>query len=315
MAGGHHPRGAVEHRTEVVRVPEFRFAGRNPHPDGQLQLPLCSDGRVDSRLGRCERGDHPVARVTEQKTAVRLDFQAQHLVMCDEGRPHGFSVVFPPTGRPLDIGEQKRHNPRRGHPRGHPRRMSHRALLHGSIATGFCDLKCRPFRHCRGTLVCPLFEAASSIGSAFLRPANGNSRSLRQTPSHDAVALGSSASLVRVASSASVSSSATTLTSCTPIGRSRDMPSVPRASNIPVASSLALTTSIPIAVATLRIVTPAQANNACNNMSPEHASLPSPPVGHDGIGPLSCSPRRPDARSLAASICREWVSRAPAVSD
>ena len=131
MAGGHHPRSPVEHRSEVVPVPQLRFAGRNAHPDGQLQLPLCSDRRVGSRFRRCERGDHPVTRVTEQKTAVRLDFEAQHLVMRDEGRPHCISVVFPPTGRPLDIGEQKCHNPRRRDPRGHPRRMSHRALFHG----------------------------------------------------------------------------------------------------------------------------------------------------------------------------------------
>jgi hypothetical protein len=47
------------------------------------------------------------------ETAVRLDFEAQHLVMRNEGRPHCISVRIPPTGRSLDIGEQKCHHPRR----------------------------------------------------------------------------------------------------------------------------------------------------------------------------------------------------------
>jgi hypothetical protein len=30
---------------------------------------------------------------------------------CGEGLPHQIRVLLPPTGRTLDIGEQKRHNP------------------------------------------------------------------------------------------------------------------------------------------------------------------------------------------------------------
>jgi hypothetical protein len=45
--------------------------------------------------------------------------------MRDKCHPHRLRVGFPPTGRPLNIGEQKRHNPGRRDPRGHPHRMSH----------------------------------------------------------------------------------------------------------------------------------------------------------------------------------------------
>ena len=40
MPGGHHPRSTIQHRTEVVPVPQLGFAGRNAHPHRQLQRPL-----------------------------------------------------------------------------------------------------------------------------------------------------------------------------------------------------------------------------------------------------------------------------------
>jgi hypothetical protein len=40
-----------------------------------------------------------------------LDRGAQHLVVRLQGRSHRDSVFLPPTGRTLNIGEQKRHNP------------------------------------------------------------------------------------------------------------------------------------------------------------------------------------------------------------
>ena len=39
MPGGHHPRGTVEHRTEVVTLPKLGFVGRDAHPDRQRQRP------------------------------------------------------------------------------------------------------------------------------------------------------------------------------------------------------------------------------------------------------------------------------------
>ena len=62
-----------------------------------------------------------------------------------------------------------------------------------------------------------------------------------------------------------------------PTGASLSTASVPRQSRSPSAWTVPLT-SIPIEVATDRIVTPAQATRACRSMSPEHASDPSPPV-------------------------------------
>ena len=44
---------------------------------------------------------------------MRLDRRAQHLVVRGERRPHAIRVGLPPTGRTLNIGEQKRHHPRR----------------------------------------------------------------------------------------------------------------------------------------------------------------------------------------------------------
>ena len=73
MPGGHHPRRTVEHRTEVIRLPQLGFAGRQPHPHRQLQRPLRGYRRIDGRPGRGERGAHPITGVLEQPAAVRLD--------------------------------------------------------------------------------------------------------------------------------------------------------------------------------------------------------------------------------------------------
>ena len=113
MPGGHHPRRTVQHRTEVVGLPQFGFAGRDPHPHRQLQLALRGHRGIDRTLRRGERGAHPITGVLEQEAAVRLDRLAQHLVMCGQRRPHPLGVGLPPTGRTLHIGEQKRHHPRR----------------------------------------------------------------------------------------------------------------------------------------------------------------------------------------------------------
>jgi hypothetical protein len=50
--------------------------------------------------------------VAEQVAVMRLDRALQHPVMRQKGRPHRVRVCFPPTGRPLNIGEQKRDDPR-----------------------------------------------------------------------------------------------------------------------------------------------------------------------------------------------------------
>ena len=132
MPGGHHPRRTIEHRTEVVRPPQLGFAGRQPHPHRQLQRPLRGHRRIHRRPRRRERGAHPVTGVLEQPAAVRLDRPAQHLVMGGQRHPHRIRVGLPPTGRTLDIGEQKRHHPRRSSRRrsGHPCRISQQTRRH-----------------------------------------------------------------------------------------------------------------------------------------------------------------------------------------
>jgi hypothetical protein len=46
VSGGHYPRRAIEHRTEVVPVPKFGFTGCDAHPHRQFQPPLCGHRRI-----------------------------------------------------------------------------------------------------------------------------------------------------------------------------------------------------------------------------------------------------------------------------
>jgi hypothetical protein len=73
VPGGHHPRGPVEHGTEVVGPPQLGFAGRDPHPHRQLQRPLSGHCGIHRTLRRSERDAHAVAGVLEHPTAVCLD--------------------------------------------------------------------------------------------------------------------------------------------------------------------------------------------------------------------------------------------------
>jgi hypothetical protein len=81
VPGSHHPRSPVEHRTEVISVPQFGLTSRQPHPHRQLQRPLRSDRSVDRRHRRCERRDHTITGVAEEIAAIPFDRGAQHLVM------------------------------------------------------------------------------------------------------------------------------------------------------------------------------------------------------------------------------------------
>ena len=113
MPGGHHPRSSVEHRTEISTLAQLGFPGRQPHPYRQLKLRLRGHRRINRSPGGGERGTHPVTGVLEHEAALRLDHLAQHLVMGGQRGPHRIRVGLPPTGRTLDIGEQKRHHSRR----------------------------------------------------------------------------------------------------------------------------------------------------------------------------------------------------------
>ena len=47
MPGGHHPRRTIQHRTEVITLPQLCFAGRQPHSHRQLQFALRGYGGID----------------------------------------------------------------------------------------------------------------------------------------------------------------------------------------------------------------------------------------------------------------------------
>jgi hypothetical protein len=94
---------------------------------GNSSAGLRGNGGVDGGPWRRERGNHTIPGVAEQESLMRLDRRAQHFVMRNQRRPHRSRVGFPPTGRTLDIGEQKRHDPRRRAPRWHPHRISQNA--------------------------------------------------------------------------------------------------------------------------------------------------------------------------------------------
>jgi hypothetical protein len=118
--------GVVRTEFQAVRPAQLGFAGRDPHPHRQLQLPLRGNSGIHRRLRGTECRAHPVAGVPEQPTAVRLHRLTQYLVVCGQRRPHPIGAGLPPTGRALDIGEQQRHHPRRssGRRSGHPCRIS-----------------------------------------------------------------------------------------------------------------------------------------------------------------------------------------------
>src|SRR5262245_21118856 len=59
--------------------------------------------------------------------------------MGGQRRPHPLGVRLPPTGRTLDIGEQKRHYARRRMPWGHLHRMSHKPTSTLPTETNFRD--------------------------------------------------------------------------------------------------------------------------------------------------------------------------------
>jgi hypothetical protein len=65
VPGSHYPCSTVEHRSEVVVVPQLGLPGRNAHSHRQLEFPLGCDSGDDRRFGRRESGYHPVSGVTK----------------------------------------------------------------------------------------------------------------------------------------------------------------------------------------------------------------------------------------------------------
>jgi len=85
---------------------------RGWHPDRQLKLMLSVDRRIDRRLRRRERGNHP-SPVWLNKNRRGLDRGPQHLVVGERGSAS--DQRLPPTeGRTLDIGDRKSQHPTAG---------------------------------------------------------------------------------------------------------------------------------------------------------------------------------------------------------
>ena len=143
VPGGHHPCGAVDHRAEVVPVPQFGFpGGEMPIRTGNSSRPLRRDRSIDGNLGDANAATTPSPVWLNKKTVVPLDRGAQHHIMRGQRRPHPIGVGLPPTGRPLDIGEQKRHHPRRGHRLKTPRSGCHtKPQVKAASATKFREPK------------------------------------------------------------------------------------------------------------------------------------------------------------------------------
>src|ERR1700722_2485515 len=113
--------------------------------------------------------------------------------MGGQGDPHLVRIGLPPTGRTLNIGEQKGHQPRRRYPDGHPHRISHsmashlqrrRMPLHALSALGTAGLT-RPQRGGVYPLIRgPRLERPSVISlSAELRRYSRRPQLSRQPPS------------------------------------------------------------------------------------------------------------------------------------
>ena len=59
MPGGHHPRRAIEHRTEVVAPAQLGFAGRQPHPHRQLQARCAATAASTAERGEANAAHTP----------------------------------------------------------------------------------------------------------------------------------------------------------------------------------------------------------------------------------------------------------------
>ncbi len=108
----HHPSSAVEHRSEVVTVAQLSLAGGDTDPHRQLQLPLRIDCGGDCRRRRCERSHTPSPVCLNRKPSCASIAERNTLSCAASATRIASASDFPPTGRTLDIGEQKRHHAR-----------------------------------------------------------------------------------------------------------------------------------------------------------------------------------------------------------
>ena len=114
MPGGHHPRRTIQHRTEVVARHAARLR-RSPAPSAPATPApaarppphppqTCGEANAAHTPSPvCLNNQPPCASIAERNTSSWAASAARIAI----------GVGLPPTGRTLDIGEQKRHHPRR----------------------------------------------------------------------------------------------------------------------------------------------------------------------------------------------------------
>jgi hypothetical protein len=127
------------------------FSSARALPSRSTYAPALANHRQDRHSGASIQDmsavcHHRAPRRRSRPARVLLDRPAQHLVMRGQRQPRLLGVRLPPTGRTLNIGEQKCHHPRRGHRliSGHPRSMAqamrphfeHRGLARTGLSQG-----------------------------------------------------------------------------------------------------------------------------------------------------------------------------------
>jgi hypothetical protein len=134
MTRRHDPCRCIHDLPEVVTLPLLCFPSMQTHPHTQhdrLRPALPTDELLDRNgsthgvARRAERSRERVTRRGEHVPAPVLDRRSQQLVMAFQRHLHLSWLVLPQTAGPLDIGEQKRHGPRRRRKlAGHPDRIA-----------------------------------------------------------------------------------------------------------------------------------------------------------------------------------------------
>ncbi len=122
VAHRHQPGRPVQRRTVVVAVAQLRSAGVHTHAHPQRaglgpRFGAQRELRVDCRihgLGRArEGGEEPVPGRLHHVPTAGLHGGGHHLVVTRQCPAHRVGMLLPQTRRPLEIGEQERHRPRR----------------------------------------------------------------------------------------------------------------------------------------------------------------------------------------------------------
>ena len=204
MRHRHQPGRPVHRRTEIVPVPLLDLPGVQPHPHPQRRPDrphLAHQRRLGVQRRRQgvtrpgERGREPVTPSREHQPAMPSDRRLHDLVMADQRHPHRVRRRLPQPGRPLHVGEQKRHRPRRPtHPHILPRPA--RSLLgepsRPSRPRHLCPHRRRPptERSAQALFPRPALIAALSRPRPIRNRPDGKTRSGRPRPSDMAILIG-----------------------------------------------------------------------------------------------------------------------------